>query len=774
LLQNPGRIFQIVAFYDKLCDTLVLEEAWEWIRKKRKSHGIDMVTVEAFDKNRHRNLEHLRNDLVDRKYIPDASIEITIPKEKGVRKLNISTLRDQIVQYSMKIILEPVFNPLFLDCSYGFRTRKGPVKAIRCLCHYGRQGYEWITKGDIDNFFDSIDRAILIRKIAEKIDEEEILNLIGLFLESGRVKGYRWMEPEVGIPQGSPLSPLLSNIYLHDFDINMVHGGYKIIRYADNVICCSSSREVAERAYHDIISLLEEMKLRLNPESEPIASFNEGFTFMGFYLRGNRKTISKEKFSKMQDFIRKVTDFRSQSELDYIIEELNDKSVGWRRYYGIGDTEKQFIQLQTIILDRLAVFVVVTMQKYSRQKILEKLRSLQFLVAFNMSERKKAFNTVLDRWDRKQSMDALDFDEKVDWIRTAAKRASAKKRRTFEDSLPTARNVIISEPGTFLGKSSGQLYIRKRDRTVKKIPLMPVKNVTIISKGVSLSSDLVWHCAHEEIPIDFIDSRGKPFARIFSPVQTISTIRREQFNAYNDERGTSLVKEFVIGKMKNQAALLKYFCKYRKKTEPALYETISRYIERIGEIQKKVDNADDTTIDTLRKSVMGLEGTASSIYWNCVKMLVPEYVDFKSREHRGSKNLFNMMLNYGYGILYPRVWSALVLSGLEPGYGFLHTAHGSKPALSFDLIEEFRQPLVDRPLIGLLNKNIHCSTDEGGFLAIETRVTIAESIMKRLSSRVLYQKKRLRYEDVIKHQARTLGAFLIGEKKRYRSFVAPW
>ena len=385
--------------------------------------------------------------------------------------------------------------------------------------------------------------------------------------------------------------------------------------------------------------------------------------------------------------------------------------------------------------------------------------------------------------------------------------------------------LIISDYGTYLGKHSERLVVKYRDkeRANDEYPLMDLEQVIIGSRGVSLSSDVVEACTEHGIEISFLAFNGQPFAKLSSPSLTATIIsRRQQLAAYQDERGFEIARHFIQGKLHNQINLMRYFGKYRKQRAPKQYEEMTERVgkmqdllQELSDLQFPVDAASDVSpaapsgdialthsltytpasnppIDTMRPTLMNLEGRAGALYWECVQRVLPGR--FTKREHRGSQDEVNVLLNYGYGILYSQVWSALSLAGLEPFAGFLHVDRPGKPSLVLDFIEEFRQPVVDRVVFAMVSKRFkvkwespdddaaraqHQSTQSESALpkqrrlSRETRRALADRILARLQETERFERKQQKLANIIQLQARHLAMFLRGERE-YEAFVMGW
>jgi CRISPR-associated protein Cas1 len=306
-----------------------------------------------------------------------------------------------------------------------------------------------------------------------------------------------------------------------------------------------------------------------------------------------------------------------------------------------------------------------------------------------------------------------------------------------------------------------------------ELPLFRVSEIIVTGGGVSISSDLIEECCERGIRLSFLTSGGRPFAMLSSPMLTATVqTRREQFAAYGDARGLEFAKAVVRGKLGNQAALLKYFGKYLKEADPAAFERLSAPIRGIEAGRREVDKITGERVDDARGALLAIEGSAGRLYWSGVKVLVSDHATFETREHRGAPDAVNSALNYGYGILYTQVWGALMNAGLEPFGGFIHVDRPGKPSLVLDLIEEFRQPVVDRAVIAILTKGTKPQTREG-MLTDEARRVVAAAVLERLESEVAFRGRRHRVKSVIQIQARNLASYLRGGDA-YRAFAFKW
>ena len=335
--------------------------------------------------------------------------------------------------------------------------------------------------------------------------------------------------------------------------------------------------------------------------------------------------------------------------------------------------------------------------------------------------------------------------------------------------------LIVEGKGSFLGKHQGRLRVMQERKTITEVPLIHLKQVIIVDGGVSISSDVIRTCSEEGIPIYFLSGRGVAIASLYSAGLTGTVMtRRAQLLAYEGKMGIAAAKAFVTGKLANQGNLLRYMAKYRKETNPALYEELMLVAVEMRDYLHELEQLNAEKIDDIREQMLSVEGRAAQRYWAMVGRIIPGELAWPGRETQGATDLFNAALNYGYGVLYGRIEHALTLAGLDPFGGFLHTDRPGKPSLVLDCIEEFRQTIVDRTIIGLVNKHVPLQQDEQGLLTEATRRKIAEKITERLESSETYEKKRQALRFILQSQARHLALFLRNDRPHYEPFVAGW
>lgn len=337
-------------------------------------------------------------------------------------------------------------------------------------------------------------------------------------------------------------------------------------------------------------------------------------------------------------------------------------------------------------------------------------------------------------------------------------------------------HLIVDTYGVFVSKHQGRLRVEKGKERLAEVPLMHLEQVLICSNGVGLSSDVVRVCCEQGIPIHFLNGReGDDYGTlVHSGLTGMALTKRAQLDAYDDERGLALAQAFAGGKVQNQAQFLRYAAKYRKEINPALHHDLTVAATEVLDHLHTIIQVSGVLTEESRARLMGAEGRAAARYWGMVAQLIPPDLVWPGRQTQGATDRFNQALNYGYAVLRAQVRQALLLAGLEPTAGYLHADRPGKPSLTLDLIEEFRQPVVDRTLIGLVNRGFDIVQQDDGGLDGPTRKRLVEKVQERLASTELYEGKRQPLRHILQLQARHLATFVRGERPTYAPFVMGW
>ncbi len=338
--------------------------------------------------------------------------------------------------------------------------------------------------------------------------------------------------------------------------------------------------------------------------------------------------------------------------------------------------------------------------------------------------------------------------------------------------------LVVDGWGKFVGKKDNQIVVKEKGSKLHQVVADKLRQV-VITGGGSISFDAMELLAKNGVDLIVVDWRGKVTAKLSSPeMRTVST-RKEQYFAYTDERGVQLAKGYVTAKLKNQYALLGTWAKTRRDSDPSSAARLMGHRQEILGIIDSVDKIDGKDIERVRGSLIGLEGSCSNLYWKGFGEIIKDDFEFTDRSGRNAEDGVNAMLNYGYAILEGDVHRAIHFAGLDPYGGYLHADRPGKPSLVLDLMEEFRQQVVDKNVMALVQKKMVSPDDftikEGRcWLADHVRKTLIKKILGKLEDYVKWKNQNIRWCDLILKQARNTAKYLRKETPEYEGFYLRW
>ncbi len=316
-------------------DAQLMMQAFKAVKRNRGAAGIDKVSIGMFQVNLDANLAALMRDLKKGTFIPKPLRRKWIPKDATntkFRPLGIPAVRDRVAQEVVRRLLQPIFEPQFHDCSYGFRPKRSCHQAIEKVLSFHDDGDRITLDADIAGFFDNIPHKLIIDAVALEVADGNILRLVGKFLAAGVMDSGVFTPTTIGTPQGGVISPLLANIVLNKLDWRLEEAGYRFVRYADDFVVTCKTRPQAEAALALVEEIMTELGLSLSPEKTKIASYGKGYEFLGFRLSSKSRTMRSKSLEKFKTKIRELT--RRCHNLDAkAIEKLNRVIRGTANYF---------------------------------------------------------------------------------------------------------------------------------------------------------------------------------------------------------------------------------------------------------------------------------------------------------------------------------------------------------------------------------------------------------------------------------------------------------
>ena len=323
---------------DKVYRPQVLLQAWRQVKGKGRAVGSDQQSLEQFEEQLEANLAKLEEELRTGSYRPRPIRRVYIdkPGSKAKRPLGIPAVRDKVVQTALKMVIEPIFEHEFIDTSFGFRPGRGCKEALRRVERLLKAGDSWVVDADLKSYFESIGHERLMVELRQRIADGRVLDLIEGFLKQQILEDLRLWTPETGSPQGAVISPLLSNMYLHEVDKAMKMAGYEMIRYADDFVILCKSQSEAEAALSRVSELLHERGLSLHAEKTSLVNTlqpGQGFDFLGYHFEKGTRWPRQKSLKKFKDAIRRKTPRRNGRSLAEIIADINKTNQGWFEYF---------------------------------------------------------------------------------------------------------------------------------------------------------------------------------------------------------------------------------------------------------------------------------------------------------------------------------------------------------------------------------------------------------------------------------------------------------
>jgi RNA-directed DNA polymerase len=329
--------------------------AYQRVVENKGAAGVDGLTVAEFKGHLKVHWPRIKAALLEGRYLPRPVRAVDIAKPSGgVRTLGIPTLVDRLVQQALNQVLSPIFEPTFSAASYGFRAGRSALQAVRVAQGYVQAGREWVVDIDLEKFFDRVNHDLLMARLARRVGDERVLKLVRRYLEAGLMReGVVSLRTE-GTPQGGPLSPLLSNILLTDWDRELEARGHRFVRYADDCNIYVAS-EAAGRSLMAKLTvwLKAHLKLTVNEAKSAVARPWER-KFLGYGLtRVGKLKIAAPSIARLKDAVREALRGAGGRSLGTTIRQLNPKLAGWMAYFRLTETKRALEDLDGWIRRRL-------------------------------------------------------------------------------------------------------------------------------------------------------------------------------------------------------------------------------------------------------------------------------------------------------------------------------------------------------------------------------------------------------------------------------------
>ncbi len=775
--------------YESLCRKEALRAGWFRVARGSRVAGTDGVTVPHFKRALEAELETLAGELSAFRYRcrPLRREEIPEP-DGGTRILGIACVRDRVVQAACLALLEPLLEPQFSPFSFAYRPNRSAHDALATARGLIGTGLGWAVTADIHHCFDSLDHGVLLSVLEAVTGPGHLLDLVSAFLKADVLDWGEVISSETGVPQGEALSPLLANVYLDQLDRHFGRNGLSFVRYADDTVVFTRTEAEARKALESMAAFLHvALRLSLKPSKTDVVPVSSGVPFLGFVVKDFEVAIDPSRLeralSRASHHLR-VLGSRETGLLDRAgaLERFNALARGFRGYFQVPG--ELFVTSQLRVLDEQVTAAAVALlpevvrndpEWIRRERFFtppEGIPDFPFSSAGEYPQESSSRPPSCPPPASPVAARAPREEEPPDSEEHAEEPGEASSGGTATGIFLVAGRLHVLAHGSFLFAAGEDLVVRKRRRELARVPFSQLQLVHVQGHAIALSAAALVKAATFDLPVVISPLVGAP-AAIVNPVKTArSDLRAQQVLRRDDPDVFRAGVAMLAAKMVNQAAVLKYFGKYRRRTRDPAAGSLRAAAVEIRTLADKVGHLDQAGGEG-RARAMGLEGQAAAIYWSGVRGLLGPGSGFEKRTGRGAADLVNQALNYTYGILYGEVWRALVHAGLDPYFGIIHGSVVNQGGLVFDLIEEFRPAFADRTVIGMLGRGLVLTQGREGFLATRVRYCLAAGFAKGWHRKIRFRGQIRSPEEILERNAASLVR-LFRKGEPYRPFRMRW
>lgn len=731
-------------FIDQMADEHMLREAWYRVQRGGKTGGVDGMTVDAFRLKVEQRLAQLGHALKTDTYAPSPVKRVQIPKPSGGwRTLGLPTIADRIAQTAAAVVLHERIGALFSDRSFAYRPFLGPRRAALYL-RSRLASASWVVTTDIEKFFDNVDHRIMAEQLRTVgVDAPGVLLILKWLTAPAHDRHQRY-QPVKGLPQGSPVAPILANLYLTGFDTTLEAEGLTHVRYADDFVVLTTNESEARHAIGFVSTYLgSRLHLTIKPAKTQLVSAAEGFTFVGFRFTRDTWSIPADSLVRFRDSVDEILGEPDRGALPQSAKSHNDLVRGWRHYYygNSSEMDLQLAELDNWRMARCRTHLADCEQDPDGaavwfERLVDEVTGTMPPGVYSHHEETGGRSpelpaTNFDHWRDGAGQSDVESRE----IRTFTSASQLHDAAIGRKQLPSLDQdgwLRVPTFGAFISRSRGLVVVRRKKLVIFECPFNEVTCLTAEADGIALATSVIDECAKRRIPVAVCRLSGKPIARMLparSPLD--ATLVRKQFAARAGQSGTRLLQAILTAKLSNQRALLLYHSKYQGR-DNAIRKRLVEGAGAIAEAAHQITLVSNLPMRNARGPLFLAEARAAAHYWQAFACLVPSSFGFTGRHHREADDVVNKVLNYGYALLLSRVWLAVYRSGLEPTLGLLHTGRRRSAGLVFDLMEPYRQPVVDKAVLGLIGRGARLELNEKRELTLRTRALLQRAIAVRL------------------------------------------
>lgn len=340
--------------FEKMLSAENMRKAWEQVKSNKGSAGVDGMTIEQFPFFAKEHWQEIKASLRDESFLPQPVLRVSIDKpDGGKRDLGIPAITERVIQQAIAQVLTPIFDPHFSERSFGFRPGRSAKMAVQQVEKNIKEGYSIAVDMDLSKFFDRVNQDRLMTTLGQTIKDTRLMRLIGRFLRAGVMVDNHFTNTYQGVPQGSPLSPILSNIVLDELDKELERRGHRFARYADDGIVLVKSLRSGQRVLSSLKRFVErQLKLKVNEEKSQVVHVQES-KFLGFTFKKNKIALHPKTVKTFKQKVRRLTNRNWGISMEDQITKLSEYLRGWGNYFGVANSYQQFVDFDHWIRRRV-------------------------------------------------------------------------------------------------------------------------------------------------------------------------------------------------------------------------------------------------------------------------------------------------------------------------------------------------------------------------------------------------------------------------------------
>ncbi|MBK8906690.1 MAG: CRISPR-associated endonuclease Cas1 [Rhodospirillales bacterium] len=710
-------IGQSPSLFASVCSAHTLTMGWAKVRANKGGPGGDGETLWDFRAQAGPRIERLARELMGGDYRPGPLRAVDVPKRSGgTRTLSIPCVVDRVAQTAAAMVLGPVLEPEFEDSSFAYRPGRSVERAVARVSALYRDGYRYVVDGDIRAYFDSIPHAPLVARLEAIVDDERLIDLIELWLEG-------FDEDGVGIPQGSPISPLLANLYLDAVDERIERRGVRLVRYADDFVLLCRSESRAAGALERMAALLAEHGLELHPEKTRIVRFENGFTFLGrLFVRSLVvKTDPDEAAPEV-----------AASEPD---PPWNDAAVAEERPPG---------DVVPFPMPAAAANAGVAEPEEPPEPVVTIPREVSGSAAVASAAHAPA--------EPPAEPPPADLRAEL----------GAAPHGRF---APILAPLYVMESGRRIDLRNEALVVLEGEVELLALPPGRVDRIEV-GPYVEIAQAAIRQAMAWRIPVAMVDGHGEAIGSIEPKLVRRAGLHLAQAGCVLDPaRRLALARILVEGRLRSQQKKLK------KLNQDAHVERVEDAAEEIFRLSRRAAHGDGVD------QVMGFEGAATRRYWPALGALLKHGWRLGKRTRRPPADAVNAVISWLSAMLTRDVHALVLRRGLHPGFAALHGSYDGHDGALYDVVEEFRAPLAEGPAVGMFNRRRlreeHFYVDGEGRVRInrQGRTVVIRAYEAGLDREIKSQWRdgRTTWRGVMEEQVDAYARHMLGEET-YRPY----